>query len=131
MMPNAKSIIRAAIAFLMIAIGITHFLSPDPFVRIVPAALPWPLALVYISGICEIAGGIGLFPRATRNYSSWGLIALYIAVFPANINMAIHDIQLSEGGDMPNWAMWARLPLQALFIALVYWLGKTKPESVE
>lgn len=131
MMPKAKSIVRTAIAFLMIAIGITHFLSPDPFVRIVPAALPWPLALVYVSGICEIAGGVGLFPRATRKYASWWLIALYLAVFPANINMAIHDIQLSEGGEMPNWAMWARLPVQALLIALVYWLGKPSSESEE
>lgn len=128
-MRNAKSIVRAVLALVMIAIGITHFLTPDPFVRIVPAALPWPLALVYISGACEIAGGIGLFPRVTRQYASWGLIALYVAVFPANINMAIHSIQLSEGAAMPSWAMWARLPLQALFIALVWWLGKTKAES--
>ena len=130
-MPTVKSIVRTAIAILMIAIGVTHFLSPDPFVRIVPAALPWPLALVYISGICEIAGGVGLFPRATRKYASWGLMALYVAVFPANINMAIHDIQLSEAGTMPNWAMWARLPLQALLIALVYWLGKARPGAEE
>jgi uncharacterized membrane protein len=129
MMPKAKSIIRAALAIAMVVIGITHFLTPDPFVRIVPAALPWPLALVYISGACEIAGGIGLFPRVTRKYASWGLIALYVAVFPANVNMAVHGIQLSDGGDMPSWAMWARLPLQAFLIVLVWWVGKTKAES--
>lgn len=120
-----KTTLRILTALVMTAIGFSHFFSPDPFVRIVPHFLPWPLALVYISGVCEIAGGIGLLPRRTRKLASWGLIALYLAVFPANINMAIHNIQLSEGGQIPAWAMWARLPMQALFIALVWWLGRS------
>ena len=124
-----KTTLRALIALGMTAIGLLHFLSPDPFVRIVPHFLPWPLALVYISGAFEIAGGIGLLPRRTRELASWGLIALYLAVFPANINMAIHNIQLSEEGQMPVWAMWARLPMQALIIALVWWLGKSHTNS--
>ncbi|MBL4635217.1 MAG: DoxX family protein [Kofleriaceae bacterium] len=124
-----KTTLRILIALVMTAIGLSHFVSPDPFVRIVPHFLPWPLALVYISGACEIAGGIGLLPRRTRKLASWGLIALYLAVFPANINMAIHNIQLSEGGQIPVWAMWARLPMQALFIALVWWLGRSHIHS--
>ncbi len=126
-----KTTLRVLIALVMVMIGLSHFFSPDPFVRIVPSFLPWPLALVYISGACEIAGGIGLLPRGTRKLASWGLIALYLAVFPANINMAIHNIQLSEGGQIPSWAMWARLPMQALFIALVWWLGRNRVNSKE
>ncbi len=124
-----KTTLRVLIALVMVVIGLSHFFSPDPFVRIVPNFLPWPLALVYISGACEIAGGIGLLPRPTRKLASWGLMALYLAVFPANINMAIHNIQLSEGGQIPVWAMWARLPMQAGFMALVWWLGSSRVDS--
>lgn len=111
----------------MVGVGVGHFANPDPFVRIVPDALPYPLALVYISGFFEILGGLGLFHPRTRRAAAWGLVALYVAVFPANINMAINEIQLTEGGDLPVWAMWARLPLQAVFIGVAYWL--TRPDS--
>lgn len=119
-----KLILRALVALAMVAIGSAHFFEPEPFVRIVPSVLPAPLALVYVSGFFEIVGGLGLLWSKTRQWASWGLITLYLAVFPANINMAVNEIQLEAGGTMPVWAMWARLPFQALFIAVVWWLGK-------
>lgn len=112
------------LAVLMIGIGADHFVNPEPFVRIVPAFLPAPLLLVYVSGAFEIAGGAGLLFERTRRFAALGLCALYVAVFPANINMAIHEIQLSPGGAMPVWMMWARLPLQAVFIAWAYAAGR-------
>ncbi len=60
----------------------------------------------------------------SRQAASWGLILLYLSVFPANLNMAINEIQLEPGGSISPWAMWARLPLQLVFIALVYWIGR-------
>ncbi len=105
----------------MIAIGILHFVQPKPFVRIVPKFLPAPLALVYISGFFEIAGGVGLLIPATRVAAAWGLIALYIAVFPANIYMLTHNISLNPKKPIPKWALWARLPFQFLFMAWAYW----------
>lgn len=111
----------------MIAIGVTHFVSPDPFVRIVPDVLPFKTILVFLSGGFEIILGLGLLWPRTRQYSSWGLILLYLAVFPANVNMAINEIQLEPGGDISAWAMWARLPLQAIIIVLVWWLGRPAP----
>ncbi|MBT8493596.1 MAG: DoxX family membrane protein, partial [Deltaproteobacteria bacterium] len=102
-----KLVLRAVVGLGMIAIGVMHFVNPEPFVRIVPDVLPAPLALVYISGFFEIAGGLGLLWSRTRRLASLGLVALYLAVFPANINMAVNEIQLSPGGDMPVWAMWA------------------------
>lgn len=114
---------RIVLAAAMVAIGITHFAMPAPFVRIVPSALPSPELLVYLSGGCEIAGGLGLLFRRTRRLASLGLIALYLAVFPANVNMAMHEIQLTPGGDIPGWALWARLPLQLVFIAAAWWVG--------
>ena len=108
----------------MTAIGVLHFVKPDPFVAIVPAFLPAPLALVYVSGVFEIVLGWLLIPERTRALGKWGLIALFLAVFPANINMAVNEIQLNPESPMPVWAMWARLPFQVLFIAVVWWAGQ-------
>lgn len=118
-----KLLVRVLLTIAMVSVGILHFVNPEPFVRIVPAFLPAPLALVYISGVFEIALGIAIHPGKTRKLAAWGLVALYLAVFPANINMAIHQIQLSPDSHMPVWMMWARLPFQALFIFVALWVG--------
>jgi uncharacterized membrane protein len=123
-MPTAKPIVRLVAAAAMAGVGILHFVNPEPFVRIVPAALPAPLMLVYVSGVFEILGGLGLLIPKVRLYAAWGLIALYVAVFPANLNMAFNHLQLNPDHAMPEWISWARLPFQALFIALAYWLRK-------
>lgn len=120
-----KFVLRCVCALAMTWVGVTHFVKPEGFVRIVPPQLPSPLLLVYVSGAFEILGGVGvLFKQPMRRIAALGLVCLYIAVFPANINMAIHHIQLTEGGTMPVWAMWLRLPFQALFIAWAYWLRR-------
>lgn len=118
---------RIIAALAMVYVGIKHFTNPAPFVRIVPSYLPAPLALVYISGFFEILGGVGLLVARVHRAAAYGLVALYVAVFPANINMAIHHIQLAPGDDLPVWAMWLRLPFQGLFIAWVIWLSRTRP----
>jgi uncharacterized membrane protein len=110
-----------ALAIAMVGIGVLHFVRPKPFVRIVPKYLPAPLALVYISGFFEILGGLGLLVPATRPWAAWGLIALYIAVFPANIYMLTDNISLDPKKPIPRWALWLRLPFQLLFIVWAYW----------
>ncbi|MFW2387764.1 MAG: DoxX family protein [Polyangiales bacterium] len=112
------------LAILMVAIGVLHFVQPKPFVRIVPKYLPAPLALVYISGAFEILGGIGLLIPETRVWAAWGLIALYIAVFPANIYMLTDNISLNPKKPIPRWVLWLRLPIQLLFIAWAYWFTR-------
>lgn len=112
----------------MIAVGVVHFVSPAGFVRIVPAFLPAPLALVLISGAAEILGGLGLLVPRTRRLAAWGLIALYVAVFPANVNMLVHEIPLGEA-PVSLLVLWLRLPFQALFIAWAYWM--TRPDQGE
>lgn len=110
----------------MTSAGISHFTSPEVFVRIVPEYLPAPLLLVYISGVFEIAGGIGLLIKPLRSLAAWGLVALYVAVFPANLNMAIHQIPFGNG-PTPPFLLWLRLPLQLL---LIYWAWTyTRPEK--
>jgi len=109
------------LALAMIAIGTLHFVRPKPFVRIVPKYLPAPLTLVYVSGFFEILGGIGLLVPATRASAAWGLIALYVAVFPANVYMLTENISLDPRKPIPRWALWLRLPFQLLFIGWAYW----------
>jgi uncharacterized membrane protein len=118
---------RSALGILsvaMIAVGVTHFVNPEPFERIVPTWLPWPHSLVLVSGFFEVLGGIGVLVPTTRRSAAWGLVALYVAVFPANVNMALNHIQLSPTDTLPVWAMWARLPFQALFIAWALWFTR-------
>ncbi len=120
---TARKVVRVIAAIAMMAVGVLHFTSPAGFVAIVPKALPAPLALVYISGAAEILGGAGLLVRRVRRAASIGLVALYVAVFPANINMALNDVQ-PEGVHLPKAALYARLPFQALFIVVALWVGR-------
>lgn len=120
-MPTVKLIALWVLAIFMICIGVMHFARPKPFIRIVPKSLPAPKALVYISGFFEIAGGVGLLIPATQQAAAWGLIALYVAVFPANIYMLTENISLNPKKPIPRWALWARLPFQFLFMAWAYW----------
>jgi uncharacterized membrane protein len=114
-----KSIGCVLLAVLMVAAGVMHFLAPAVYVRIVPRWLPAPRALVLVSGVFEILGGIGLLVPETRSAAAWGLIALFIAVFPANVNMAVNRIGFGRKPG-PAWLWWARLPLQAVLIAWAY-----------
>lgn len=122
-----KEILRAIHAVAIIVVGITHFTVPEQYARIVPPQLPYPFELVYISGFFEILGGIGLVIPFVSVAAAWGLIALYIAVFPANINMAVNSIPIDNIPHIP-WLYWARLPFQAVLIAWAYWYTK-KPEA--
>ncbi len=117
---HRKEILRVVLAVSIITVGIIHFVKPAPFVKIMPPQLPYPLELVYISGFFELLGGIGLLIPLVSVAAAWGLIALFVAVFPANINMTINDIEL-EGIPHNPVLYWARLPLQAVLIAWAWW----------
>jgi uncharacterized membrane protein len=110
---------RALLALLFIAAGVNHFVSPAPYVAIVPPFLPWREALVYLSGVAEIAGGFGILWPRTRRLAGWGLIALLVAVFPANIYAAFAGMEIG-GRAVPVWMLWVRLPLQVLLVAWAY-----------
>ena len=114
-----KRVLRWLLGAFMTLAGLNHFLSPGVYVGMMPAVLPAPLALVYVSGVAEMAGGIGLLFERTRRLAAWGLIALFVAVFPANLNMALNHLPLGAH-SVPVWALWARLPLQLVLIAWAY-----------
>ena len=118
---RAKRILRVVLAVTMIAVGLQHFSHPEPFESIVPNYLPAHHALVLISGFFEIAGGAGLLLPPVQRLAALGLIALYIAVFPANINMAFHAARFSNIAPL---FLWLRLPLQLVLIAWAAWLAQ-------
>ena len=109
---------RAARSFgpFFVFAGIMHFLIPRTYEAIVPDALPAKRALVYASGVAEIAGGAGVLNARTRTAASWWSVATLVAVFPANIHMALHPERYPAvpGGRA---ALLARLPLQLAAIA--------------
>lgn len=118
--PGRRFVNVLPLAVFFVVAGLLHFLRPEFYVRIMPAFLPWPVALVYVSGVLEVLGGIAILPLRTRRPAGYGLIALLVAVFPANVNMAMHPAPIA-GWDVPLWLLWLRLPLQAVFIAWVWW----------
>ena len=113
-----KLVLQWLLGLLFLAAGANHFRVPDFYVRLVPPYLPWPRQLVYLSGVCEIVlGGLLLVPRCSH-YAAWGLIALLVAVFPANLHMALNPDLYPEFGRV---ALWLRLPLQGVLIAWAFW----------
>lgn len=108
----------ALAAIFYVFTGTLHFLKPDMYVRIMPPYLPWHLAMVLISGAGEIIGGLGLLVPQTRRPAAWGLVALLIAVFPANLYMATNPMESGTVSIAPI-LRWGRLPLQ---LPLIWWL---------
>lgn len=105
--------------------GIAHFIVADFFIRAMPEYLGYHWELVVLSGCFELLGSIGLLLSRTRLWAGYGLIALCIAVFPANIHMALHPEQYST---FPVWTLYLRLPLQFLMMAFIWWA--IKPERM-
>ena len=108
------------LALFFVAAGINHFVHPGFYIRAVPPWLSAPALLVQISGICEILGGIGVLVPYMRRFAGAGLIALLVAVFPANVQMAQHP-ELYTDVATPT-VFYIRLPLQLVLIALVWWI---------
>ncbi len=118
---------------LYVVAGVMHFVVPELYVQIVPPMFPAPLALVYLSGVAEIAVGIGLLIPRTRRYAAWATIALLVAIFPANVYMATHGIVIEGapgGGDPSALVRWGRLPLQGVLILWAYWYTRS-PASAQ
>lgn len=128
MLPRSR--LRAAallaLSLFFVAAGVNHFASPDFYVAIMPPYLPAPLALVQASGVLEILGGLAVLAPRLRPLAGWGLVGLLVAVFPANLHMALHPELFP---DAPAWLLLARLPLQAVFIAWAWWA--TRPDSAD
>ncbi len=123
---RARRLALLALAAFFVVAGANHFVNPDFYLGIMPPYLPAHLELVYLSGFFEMLGGVAVLVPGVRAHAGWGLILLLMAVYPANIHMALHPELFP---DIAASVLYARLPLQVLFVAWAYWA--TRPEVAE
>lgn len=117
-MATLKKLTRYLFGVFFIAAGVNHFINPGFYIRMMPAYLPWHAELVAISGVAEAVLGAMLLVPQFQVIAAWGLIALLLAVFPANVNMTMHPELYPT---ISQTALWIRLPIQGLLIAWAYW----------
>ena len=115
---------RLPLAVFFLGAGIMHFVKPGAYEATVPDQLPSHREIVYITGVAEIAGALALLDRRSAPWAGWWLIALLVAVFPANVNMAVNAERFRA---VPEALLWFRLPLQALLIAWVWRASLRQP----
>lgn len=113
--------LRVVTAMLFVAVGVVHFTHPWVFEAIVPPLLPAPHALVLVSGAAEVAGGVGLLIPQTRRAAGWGLLALLVAVYPANVYTLVHNVYLPvEWLPQDRLSLWLRMPMQFVMAWFVW-----------
>jgi uncharacterized membrane protein len=113
---------RDALSLMLVFTGFSHFtFMKEDFVRMIPPSIPWPRAMVYFTGICEIAGAAGLVLPEFRRAAAYALIAFFLAVLPTNIHAARAGVTLR---GKPATNLWLRIPMQALFIAIAFWFAR-------
>ncbi len=122
-MITSELIFRWILSIVFVLAGIYHFVNPSIYLRIMPPILPAPLFLIYLSGFFEIIFGVLLSVPKFSSLAAWGIIALLIAVFPANIYMAMNTERFSE---FSSTALYLRLPVQFILIAWAYWFARRK-----
>lgn len=123
-MPALKSALRVLLGVLFIAAGVNHFWHPDFYMAMMPPYLPMPALLVAVSGAAEVTLGALLLFSRWQVVAGWGLIALCVAVFPANVHMALNPALFSQFSPT---GLWLRLPFQTVAIAWAYWY--TRPSA--
>lgn len=112
--------LRVGLGVFFVVGGLAHFAAPHLYDPMMPPWLPWHRPLIYLSGLAELAGGIGVLTMRFRRPAAWGLIALLFAIFPANLHVALDPAAAAEFGFSQS-ILWLRLPVQALFIFWVWW----------
>ncbi len=120
-----RTIARFFAGPVMFAAGVNHFVNPSFYEEIIPAGLPAPTALVYVSGVAEMVGALATMHPRTRRAGGWILVATLVAVFPANVWMALNGERFPS---LPQWALIVRLPLQLLFLYLV-WIAALRADD--
>jgi uncharacterized membrane protein len=122
---NLKTLFIYIMGLGYIWVGVQHFVDTSFFLKIMPPSFPLHKESVYVSGVMEILFGCGIIFKKTRFYSSWGIIILLIAVYPANIYLAFSEDAQKAIGVSSFFASWVRLPIQFVLIGLAYFSSKT------
>ena len=113
--------------------GVQHFRVPDYYLPMMPAYLPAHSELIFLSGVAEVLCGLGFLLPQTRKLAGWATIALLIAIFPANIHVALHNVPLFGATEGPGALGYIRWPFQLVFMAWAWWYTKddAAPQSLE
>jgi len=121
---SRRARLRAALSAMFLLAATSRLARPETLLAMIPEALPFRRAALYLSGVCEAAGAVGLLIPPLRRPAGLGLTALLVAVFPANVNVAVRNLQI-EGYPKSALYQWARLPLQGALIALILWASES------
>jgi len=117
----AKRILLGVMGLFYFGSGLNHFGNPEFYLPMLPPYIPYHRDLVYLSGLAEVVLGVAVLIPRTRNLAAWGIILLLIAVFPANLHVALHDVPLFGGQQGLGIWNWVRLPLQGVLILWAWW----------
>lgn len=120
-MVSVRNVLRYLLAAFFVGAGLNHFRIPATYLAMMPEWVPAPSFMNIISGACEVLGGIGILIPKLRIAAGWGLIALMVAVFPANLHVAL--LGRMPGFSFSPTVLWLRLPFQAVFIAWIAWVA--------
>lgn len=112
---DGRACMRLSLAVAIVFFGMDHLLTPERYLAMIDAWMPWPAAIVAITGVCEIAGGLGLLLARLRRWAGLLLAVYFIAVFPANVHNALQGLDV-EGLPGSEWYYWARLGFQPLAV---------------
>lgn len=121
-MQTTRLVLRWLAAILFVAAGVVHFVAPGFYVESVPDVMPWPRFWVAFTGAAEIAGGVGLLVPKLRRAAAAGLVAMLLGFLWVHIDMVIEP-PIMNGEPIPMWMLVARIPLQFVFIAWIWWAG--------
>ncbi len=117
----SKTVLLYVMVSFYVLAGVNHFVNPDVYLPMMPPYLPWHRALILLSGLAEAGFALAMLVPAWRRVAAWGLILTLIAIFPANVHIAMHNVPLFGNSAGFGPANWVRLPFQAVFIAWAYW----------
>jgi uncharacterized membrane protein len=123
-MSTTKRVLLYVMSAFYIFAGVMHFWRPDYYMPMMPPYLPWHRALVYLSGLAEVGLGAAVLIPSLRSLAAWGIILLLIAVFPANVHIALHNVPVFGATEGAGAGNWIRLPLQLVLIAWAWWYTK-------
>lgn len=120
-MNRIKRGLLGVMAVFYVLAGLGHFVSTDFYVPMMPDYLPWHLGLIYLSGVAEVVLGLAVLVPAVRPWAAWGIVALLVAVFPANLHIALHNVPLGGAEEGLGAWNWVRLPFQGVLVAWAWW----------
>jgi uncharacterized membrane protein len=125
-----KLVLLFAMGIFYVVAGVNHFVNPGFYVNIMPPYLPWHEEFVFLSGVAEVVLGVAVLIPRTRTLGAWGIIALLIAVFPANVHVAWSDVPMLGSERGAGFLNWVRLLFQGVLIAWAWWYTRP-PQEVE